>query len=65
MLQYANNLQFVHNLCISALLYQSCDAIAQCDTIAIDSRVTGIGSSINTSFVILLFYIMPMVNHPG
>ena len=31
----------------------------------IDSRVTGIGSSINTSFVILLFYIMPMVNHPG
>ena len=31
----------------------------------IDSRVTGIGSSINTSFVILLFYIMPMVNHLG
>ena len=31
----------------------------------IDSRVTGIGNSINTLFVLVLFYIVPIVNHPG
>ena len=31
----------------------------------IDSRVTGIGNSINTLFVFVLFHIVPMVNHPG
>ena len=32
---------------------------------SIDSRVTGIGNTINTLFVFVLFYIVPMVNHPG
>ena len=31
----------------------------------IDSRVTGIGNSINTFFVFVLFHIVPMINHPG
>ena len=29
------------------------------------SRVTGIGNSINTLFVVVLFHIVPIVNHPG
>ena len=32
---------------------------------SIDSRVTGIGNSINTSFVFVLFHIVPMVKHMG
>ena len=31
----------------------------------IDSRMTGIGNSINTLFVLVLFCIVPIVNHPG
>ena len=31
----------------------------------IDSRVTGIRNSINTLFVVVLFHIVPIVNHQG
>ena len=34
-------------------------------SVIIDSRVTGIGNSINTSFVFVLFHIVLMVKHPG
>ena len=54
-----------HRLCILLIYFRTSVTPELILNVTIDSRVTGIGNSINTFFVILLFYIMPVVNHPG